>query len=104
MKIKLLSDDLNFLEITLICIERVGFGILLKTFLTILTSPGTGELGTRASLVTTAAGDPSCHPRGERHIRRWETVCPGSEFSPKIPPWPRSAFGTSQNRAAWGML
>lgn len=99
MKSKLLSYDLNFLEITLICIERTGFGILLKPFLIILTSPGRGELGTRAPLITTASGDPSCHPRGERHVRGWETVCLGSERLPKIVPRPRSASRTSRNRA-----
>lgn len=45
MKTKLLSDDLNFLEIAPICIERTRFGVLLKLFLTNLPSPGRGQLG-----------------------------------------------------------
>lgn len=61
MKNKLLSDDLNFLEITLICIKRTGFGILLKPFLTSPPSRGRGQLGLRL-LPGTADEHSACRP------------------------------------------
>lgn len=45
MKNKLLNDDLNFLEITPICIKCTRFVILLKPFFTSLSLPSRGQMG-----------------------------------------------------------
>lgn len=94
MKNKLLSDDLNFLEITLICIKCTRFVIfvILKPFFTSPPLPGRGQMEILHLLGTTVEHS-ACRPSpgtlwGEGHTGEGERAWPESECSPKILPGP----------------